>query len=61
MPPNKHRVHFLNIFLFLAGPEGLGEKNFKIRTQYKSHGGPKELHADIGYLKRLRCNRHWAS
>jgi hypothetical protein len=26
-------VHFLNVFLFLAGPEGLGIKNFKIETQ----------------------------
>jgi hypothetical protein len=30
---NNHWVHFLNIFLFLAGPEGLERKNFKIETQ----------------------------
>jgi hypothetical protein len=27
------RVHFLNILLFLAGPEGLGRNNFKNWTQ----------------------------
>jgi hypothetical protein len=26
-------VHFLDVFLFLAGPEGLGRKNIKIWTQ----------------------------
>ncbi len=25
-----HWVHFLNVFLILTGPEGLGRKNFKI-------------------------------
>ena len=25
-----HRVHFLNVFLFLAGPEGSERKNFMI-------------------------------
>jgi hypothetical protein len=29
----QYRVHFLNVFLFLAGPEGSGRKNFKIWTQ----------------------------
>jgi hypothetical protein len=27
----KHRVHFLNVFLFLAGPEGSGKKTSKDR------------------------------
>jgi hypothetical protein len=30
---SKHWVHFLNIFLFLAGPEGSGRKNFRKETQ----------------------------
>jgi hypothetical protein len=30
---NNYRVHFLNDFLFLAGSEGLGKKNFRIWTQ----------------------------
>jgi hypothetical protein len=30
---NKRWVHFLNVFLNLAGPEGLDKKNFKIETQ----------------------------
>ena len=32
-PPNKYWVHFFNFFLFLAGPEGLSRKNFKIETR----------------------------
>jgi hypothetical protein len=30
---NEHWVHFLNVFLKKADPEGLGKKNFKIETQ----------------------------
>ena len=32
-PLLRNWVHFLNIFLFLVGPEGLGRKNLKIGTQ----------------------------
>ena len=32
-PPLENWVRFLNTFLFLAGPEGLGKKNFKIETR----------------------------
>jgi hypothetical protein len=28
-PPLENWVHFLNVFLFLAGPEGLGRKNIQ--------------------------------
>jgi hypothetical protein len=31
---NNYWVHFSNNYLFLAGPEGLGKKNFRIWTQY---------------------------
>ena len=41
-----HWVHFLNVFLFLAGPEGLGRKTFKIWTRYES-AARNENHGSI--------------
>jgi len=34
-------VHFLDVFLFLAGPEGLGQKNFKIWARKNYKAGPR--------------------
>jgi hypothetical protein len=32
---SKHRVHFLKVFLFLAGPEGLNKKTSKFGLDYR--------------------------
>jgi hypothetical protein len=40
-PLLRNWVHFLNVFLFLAGPEGLNIKNFKIWTRYNYKVNPR--------------------
>jgi hypothetical protein len=47
---DEHRVHFLNNFLFLAGPEGSSGKNFKKET-HRIHKRSKTLRMDVSYYE----------
>ena len=52
-----HWVHFLNDYLFLAGPEGSGRKTFKIETQLVTQDEKFKIHPFISIHTSYIANK----